>query len=77
MAKSIDEFLVDLVDILQTDEELTLETNLADLEEWDSLSAMALMAYFDKNFAIRYNFDEFFLCENVSDIIKLTNGNVA
>ncbi len=50
---SKEEFLVQMQDVLQTETELTMETVLGELDEWDSLSMMATMAFLDKNFGIK------------------------
>jgi acyl carrier protein len=50
---SKEEFLVQMQDVLQTDTELSMETVLGDLDEWDSLSMMATMAFLDKNFGVK------------------------
>lgn len=45
-------FLADFRDLLQLEApQLDLATPLRSLEEWDSLAAMALIAYFDKSAA--------------------------
>lgn len=43
-------FIKKLQEIMQTEEELSLDTNLIDIEEWDSLSVIATVAYIDKEF---------------------------
>jgi acyl carrier protein len=50
---SKEEFLVKMQDVLQTDAELSMETVLGGLDEWDSLSMMATMAFLDKNFGVK------------------------
>lgn len=47
-----EEFLEKLQDVLERDEEITEDMVLADMEEWDSLAAMALMAFFNKSLSI-------------------------
>jgi len=42
--------LKDALEIEDEDQEITLETNLKELEEYDSLSVLALIAMIDKNF---------------------------
>lgn len=37
-------FLEKMVDLLDTEEEITMETVLADIEEWDSLSFVSFLA---------------------------------
>ena len=64
-----DEFIVEMQDVLQTDEQLTAETVLADLAEWDSLAVMATMAFLDRNFGVKLS---------VADIKELnTIGDIA
>lgn len=50
MTKS--EFLDKLQDIFETDAELTEDMVLEDMEEWDSLTMMAVMAFFNKTLSI-------------------------
>lgn len=71
-----EEFLVELEDILQR-EEPCLETDiLEDYEEWDSLSKMAMMAFYNKNFGIKIQLNKFANIELVSDLIKLAGDNI-
>ena len=63
-------FLESMMDILQTEDEITLETKLADLEEWDSLSAMATIAFLDKNFGVKATFSDVQSLVTVGDIAK-------
>ena len=43
------EFLEKMVDILDTEEELTMETELSSLEEWDSLGILTFLAEMEPN----------------------------
>lgn len=40
-----EDFLAKFTDILQTEENVTLETNLGDLDDWDSLTTMATVSW--------------------------------
>ena len=71
-----EEFLVALQDILQCDAVLSEDAVLADLEEWDSLSIMTLIAFFDKNLGRQVRFDELKTCRQVRDIMALSNGAI-
>ena len=51
-----EEFLKEFADILQTDETLSPETILDDLEEWDSLSKIATIALFDRKIGKKLTF---------------------
>ena len=70
------DFLVELEDILQRDEPCAENDLLDDYDEWDSLSKMALMAYYDKNFGIKLSLDSFKELKTVADIITLANGQI-
>ena len=63
-----DEFIVQMQDVLQTDSALTMETVLDELDEWDSLSMMATMAFLDKNFGIKVGLKDFKNMTTVGDI---------
>lgn len=39
------QFLEKMVDLLDTEEEVTLDTVLADIEEWDSISLVGFLAF--------------------------------
>ena len=52
------------------EDELTFETVLNDLEEWDSLSMMATTAFLDKNFNLKLTFNDFKSFKTVEDIAK-------
>ncbi len=56
-------------DVLQTEDTLTAETVLSDLTEWDSLSMMATMAFFDKNFGVKIGLRDFKEIETMVDLI--------
>ena len=62
-----EEFLTEMQDVLQTEDTLTAETVLSDLAEWDSLSMMATMAFFDKNFGVKIGLKDFKEIETMSD----------
>ena len=54
-----EEFMVEMQDVLQTETELKADTVLVDLEEWDSLSIMATMAFLDKHFNVKMKLADF------------------
>ena len=64
---SKEEFLVQMQDVLQTETELTPETVLADLDEWDSLAMMATMAFLDKNFGVKVKIADLKTRTTISD----------
>ena len=64
------EFLEEMTDVLQTEEDLTFDTVLADLEEWDSLSIMSTMAFLDKNFGVKTGMTDYKSMTTIEDIAK-------
>ena len=65
---SKEEFLVKMQDVLQTDAELKIDTALGELEEWDSLSMMATMAFLDKNFGVKLQMADIKKFVSIGDI---------
>ena len=63
-----EEFLVEMQDVLQTDDALTMETALGDLAEWDSLSMMATMAFLGKKFATKVTIADLKSFATIGDI---------
>ena len=65
-----DEFLTEMVEVLQTEEEISFDTVLADLAEWDSLSIMATMAFLDKDFGVKTTMKDYKDMKTIGDIAK-------
>lgn len=65
-----EEFLEAMVDVLQTEEEITFDTLLEDLEEWDSLSIMATMAFLEKEFGVKTSMKDYQNMKTIEDIAK-------
>ena len=75
MTKS--EFLIAFQDVLQRDEPVMATDVLDEFEEWDSLSKMAVMAYFKKNFSINISLDQLGKLQTVADIIALAGDKIS
>lgn len=71
-----DDFLIALEDVLQREEPVNENDDLETYEEWDSLSKMAVMAYFDKTFGKKIKLNDFKQIKLVSDLIKLAGDNI-
>lgn len=70
------EFLTELEDILQREEKCNENDNLAEYEEWDSLSKMSIMAYYDKNFDVKVTLKDLKGIKTVSELIKLAGDKI-
>ncbi len=64
------EFLLNMQEIIQTENELSYETDLESLEEWDSLAKMALIAFFNSELKIPISFDDVKQMKTIKDIAK-------
>lgn len=65
-----EQFLEEMVEVLQTEDEITMDTVLEDLEEWDSLSIMSTMAFLDKNFGVKTNMNDYKNMTTIGDIAR-------
>lgn len=70
------DFLIDLEDIFQRDDACNENDLLESYEEWDSLSKMSLVAYFDRKFNLKLTLKDFDETKIVSDLIKLAGEQI-
>ena len=63
--------LKDALEIEDEDQEITLETNLKELEEYDSLSVLSIIAMIDKNFSKQIPSSDFLKITTVSSLMEL------
>lgn len=61
------------------DEELVIvsETNSNDIEDWDSLAQIRLVAAIEKRFSIRFIFEELQELKNVGDMVACISKKLA
>ncbi len=71
-----EEFLLGLEDVLQREEAVKENDILDDYDEWDSLSKMAVMAYYDKNFGVKITLNQMKDIHLVKDLINLAGDNI-
>lgn len=57
-------------------DELTGEESLADMEEWDSMAVISLIALVDETFEITLEPEQIMESETVNDIIKLIDTDM-
>lgn len=66
-----EKFLVQLTELMDTEEELSLDKRLDDIEEWDSLSYVAFMAFAHNVFKRDIERQAVRQAVNVGDLYKL------
>lgn len=64
-------FLEKLQEELEEDEKLTLDTNLKQLESYDSISLLSIIAFVDENFNKKMDTKHFKDVEKVSDLVAI------
>jgi len=66
-----EEFITELEDILSLEEgELTINSNLKELEDWDSLAIISVIALVDKKIGKKVNVLALKECISVTDLIN-------
>jgi acyl carrier protein len=53
-----EEFLKELIEELELETVVTLDTNIKDMDEWDSMAAMILVGYVSDTFDVTLNDDD-------------------
>lgn len=66
-----EQFIADLAEMMEVDDELTLDTDLSAMEEFDSLIVMGLVVYIDKNFSKKLTGAQFADIKTVADLVQL------
>lgn len=73
----LDDFLIDLQDLLQCETPLFMDTQLLGMEEWDSLSVMSCVAYLEKHFRVSTKISQYQKVRTVADLVALAGGAIA
>lgn len=64
-------FLEKLQEELEEDQTLTMDTNLKELESYDSISLLSVIAFVDENFNKKIDAKQFKDIEKVSDLADI------
>lgn len=69
----INKFIADFADQFDDTDasEITAHTSFHDLEEWDSLIALAVLNMTDKKYGKRITFDDMKGCDTVEDLFNV------
>lgn len=74
---TVEEFMTELQDILQRDEEISPQDKLADLEEWDSMAIMSCMVWFESRLGIQHPYNFYLEKKTVQDLVDASEGQIA
>lgn len=61
-------------DIIQGDDPVAIDAELADIVEWDSMAMMALIAHFGAKLGVAVTFDQLRKLRTVRDVAALVPG---
>ena len=76
MGKNLEELLAELLQIPVT--KVTADLTMKDLDVWDSLKHMEVIAALEQEFELQFSFDEIVTMRSVGDIKRvLSNKGVA
>lgn len=66
-------------EVMQLDDDVELrgEMNSDELEEWDSLASMSLIMKLEKEFGIKYEFDDILQMDSLDAVKRITAGKVS
>lgn len=66
-------------EVMQLDDNVELrgEMNSDELEEWDSLASMSLIMKLEKEFGIKYEFDDILQMDSLDAVKRITAGKVS
>ncbi|WP_214073663.1 acyl carrier protein [Mucilaginibacter sp. dw_454] len=65
-----EKFIADLQEQLELASALTADTNIKELEEWDSMGAMVLIAYVNENFGVGLNAQDIKEISTIKSLIE-------
>ena len=70
---SKEQFLVDLKELLKSKEEINMETDLLDIDDWDSFSAISFLAMIEEKYGVKaepFNVAEAIFVEDLYNIVE-------
>lgn len=66
-----EELIKNLTSVLQTDKNLTVDTELSSLEEWDSLGMIATISYININLKKNFSFENLKNVKYIKDLVDI------
>ena len=72
---TINEFLIQLANLIEIEDELSLDSNLKDYEEFDSMAIMSLVAFVHKNFGKQFNARQLNQIDTVESLVELIGSD--
>lgn len=67
----MEQFIEKMIDVMDIEEEITVDTVLANLEEWDSLSVVSFMAMANTAYGKKVAASDVKMAKTVADLYEL------
>jgi acyl carrier protein len=67
--------MVKLAELIEIEDDLSLDSNLKDYEEFDSMAIMSLVAFIHKNFGKQFNARQLNQVDTVESIVELIGND--
>lgn len=71
-----EELLEEIKITLQREEEISLDTELEEMEEWDSLAYISIISLYDRLFEFIITIDKLKKSKTINDLIKLVSNKL-
>ena len=71
-----EELLEEIKITLQREEEISLDTELEEMEEWDSLAYISIISLYDRLFDFIITIDKLKKSKTINDLIKLVSNKL-
>ena len=68
---TVNDFLKIFADTLDVADEVTLNTNRADIDEWDSMGQISIMSMLEEKFGVTLEMEELVNLERVQDVVNI------
>jgi acyl carrier protein len=71
--KNVDKFLSKMIEILDTEQLVQMDTELSAIEEWDSLSIISFLSMVDIEYGKKLVLSDIKLAKTIQDLFRLIN----
>lgn len=70
------DFMDELLEIMEREDEIFEDMKLEDIEEWDSLARITFTAFLDADFGINVASEDIKAAKTISDLLKFVEAKI-
>ncbi|MBD65307.1 MAG: hypothetical protein CME62_08870 [Halobacteriovoraceae bacterium] len=71
-----EEFFNQIADVMQSDDPINENTSLNEMEQWDSLTFLGVISFFDMELSLNITSEDLHKVKTAADLLSLTAGKV-